>query len=259
MIRQNRAVPILLVLTFAFILYLGGCFGSEEPQTALEESPTPVSTPTAEPIVSPSIDIPASEEEPFYHTVETGDRLGSIASKYNVTVDVIIRANPQMDPNLIIAGEQLLIPGAGTDNEVLENAGPDRPDGVIVNYVVEPGDTLGGIANTWTVSLEALLDANPDVDPATLQVNQLLVIPPWGTGIDPTELTPRTTPVPVEREPGETLIHTVAAGDFISAIAETYGVTTQQLLICNNLEDGGNNIQIGQELLIPPPNVDVCE
>lgn len=259
MIRQNRAVPILLVLTFAFVLYLGGCFGSEEPQTVIEETPTPVSTPTAAPIVSPSIDIPATQEEPFYHTVETGDRLGSIASKYNVTVDVIIRANPQMDPNLIIAGEQLLIPGAGTNNEVLENAGPDRPDGVIVNYVVEPGDTLGGIANTWTVSLEALLEANPEADPASLQVNQLLVIPPWGSGIDAADLQPRTTPVPVQREPGETLEHEVAGGDFISAIAEVYGVTIQEIITCNNLENGGNNIQVGQVLLIPPPGDPVCE
>lgn len=261
MIRQNRAVPILLVLTFAFILYLGGCFGSEEPQTAIEETPTPVSTPTAAPIVSPSIDIPATQEEPFYHTVETGDRLGSIASKYNVTVDVIIRANPQMDPNLIIAGEELLIPGAGTNNEVLENVGPDRPDGVTVNYVVAPGDTLGAIANTWTVSLEALLEANPEVDPASLQVNQLLVIPPWGSGFDAADLTPRTTPVPVERGPNEILEHEVAAGDFISAIAEIYGVTIQEIVSCNRLENGGNNIQIGQLLIIPPPGADptLCE
>lgn len=256
MIRQNRAVPILLVLTFAFILYLGGCFGSEEAQTAVEATATPVSTPTPAPVVSPSIDIPASDEEPFFHTVETGDRLGSIASKYNVTVDVIIRANPQMDPNLIIAGEQLLIPGAGTDPEIIEDVGPDRPDNVTVNYVVQPGDTLGGIASTWTVSLDALLQANPDADPAALQVNQLLVIPPWGTGIDAADLTPRTTPVPVERGPNEILEHEVAAGDFISAIAEIYGVTIQQIVECNTLENGGNNIQIGQTLIIPPPNPD---
>jgi LysM repeat protein len=137
-IRQNRAIPILLVLTFAFILYLGGCFGSEKSTTAIEESPIPVSTPTVPPVVDPTITPEASEQERFYHTVETGDLLGSIASKYNVTVDVIIRANPQMDPNLIIAGEKLLIPGAGTNNEVLEYVGPDRPDGVTLTYVGKP-------------------------------------------------------------------------------------------------------------------------
>jgi len=251
-IRQNRAVPILLVLTFAFILYLGGCFGSEEASTAVEETPTPVATPTAAPIVSTEIVIPEAQEEPFYHTVEAGDRLASIASKYNVTRDVIIRANPEMDPNLIIVGEQLLIPGAGVDNEVLENAGPDRADDVVVNYVIEEGDTLGGIANTWTVSLEALLEANPDVDPAALQLNQLIVIPPWGTGIPADQLQPRTTPVPVLREPNEILEHTVEAGDIITGIAEIYGVTRQQIVTCNGLEDGGNNIQIGQVLIIPP-------
>lgn len=254
MIRQNRAVPILLVLTFAFILYLGGCFGSEEPATAVEESPTPVSTPTAPPVVDPTITPEASNQEPFYHTVETGDRLGSIASKYNVTIDVIIRSNPQMDPNLIIAGEQLLIPGAGTNNEVLENVGPDRPDGVTIPYVVAPGDTLGAIANTWTVSLEALLEANPEVDPAALQVNQLLEIPPWGSGFDASELTPRVTPVASTREPGDPpLQHDVVAGDFISAIAELYNVTISQIVEANGLEGGGNSIQIGDELLIPPP------
>lgn len=254
MIRQNRAVPILLVLTFAFILYLGGCFGSEEPTTAVEESPTPVPTPTAAPIVDPGITPGTSSEAPFYHTVETGDRLGSIASKYNVTVDVIIRANPQMDPNLIIAGEKLRIPGAGTNNEVLESVGPDRPDGVTVSYVIESGDTLGQIANTWTVSLDALLEANPEVDPATLQPNQLIEIPPWGSGFDASELSPRVTPVASTREPGDPpLEHEVVAGDFISAIAELYNVTITQIVETNGLENGGNSILIGQTLLIPPP------
>ena len=254
MIRQNRAVPILLVLTLAFILYLGGCFGSNETQVAVEDTPTPVSTPTAEPIVDPELDIPPSNEEPFYHTIEPNDRLGSIASKYNVTVDVIIRANPQMDPDLIIAGDRLLIPGAGTNNEVLENVGPDRPDGVTVDYVVEAGDTLGAIANTWTVSLEELLRVNPEVDANNLQVNTLLTIPPWGSGIDAADLEPRVTPVASTRQPGDPpLQHTVVAGDIISEIASLYNVSIQQIVEANGLENGGNSIQVGQELTIPPP------
>ncbi len=242
------------MLTLAFVLYLGGCFGSEQTTTANDEVATPLPTMTAAPVVSPSIDVAQSQEEPFYHTVETGDRLGSIASKYNVTVDVIIRANPQMNPNLIIAGEQLRIPGAGTNNTVLESAGPDRPDGVTVPYVIESGDTLGGIANTWTVSLEALIEANPEVDPANLQVNQLLTIPPWGTGIAAADLRPRVTPVASTRQPGDPpLEHEIVAGDFIAAIAELYNVSIQQIVEANGLADGGNSIQVGQVLLIPPP------
>jgi len=253
MIRQNRAVPILLVLTVAFVLYLGGCFGSEEPETATLETATPVPTMTAAPVVSPSIDI-ETQEDPFYHTVEPGDLLASIASKYNVTPDVIIRANPQMNPSVIIVGEELLIPGAGTDNTVVESDGPDRPDGVTVEYLIEPGDTFGAIAAAYTVSLDALVEANPEVDPANLQVNQLITIPPWGTGIDASELQPRVTPVASTRQPGDPpLEHEVVAGDFLAAIAEAYNVTTAQIIEANGLEDGGNNIQVGDVLLIPPP------
>lgn len=253
MIRQNRAVPILLVLTLAFVLYLGGCFGSEEPETAVETTATPLPTMTASPVVSPSIDV-ESQEEPFYHTVQTGDRLGTIAATYNVTVDVIIRANPQMDPNVIIAGEKLRIPGAGTNNTVLENAGPDRADGVTVQYVIQPGDTLGGLSAIWTVSLDALIEANPEVNAGNLQVNQLLTIPPWGTGIPSSELQPRVTVTAVVRRPNDPPIeHTVAAGEFIAGIAELYSVTIQQIVDFNALENGGNDIQVGQVLLIPPP------
>lgn len=258
MIRQNRAVPILLVLTLAFILYLGGCFGSEEPTTANEESATPLPTMTAAPVVSPSIDIADTGEEPFYYTVEPDDRLDSIASKFNVNPDVILRANPGFNPNLFFAGDQLLIPGAGTNNAVGESLGPDRADGVTVEgYVIQPGDTLGVIANTWTVSVSALQEANPGVDPGNLQVNGLLTIPPWGTGIDAADLRPRVTPVASTRQPGDPpLEHEVVGGDFIAAIAELYNVDVQQIVEANGLENGGNNIQVGQVLLIPPPESD---
>jgi LysM repeat protein len=256
-IRQNRAVPILLVLTFAFILYLAGCFGSEEPTTATEETPTAVvATPTPAPVVSEDV-VADPREEDFYHTIEEGDRLGSIASKYGVTTDVIIRANPDLNPNVLIVGQRLLVPGATTNNESLANTGPDDRDvGVESDYAVQPGDTMGAIAEEWTVSLEALLEANPDVDPSNLQVNQLLVIPPFGTGLDPAEIEARSTPVPVEREPGEPLTHIVAAGDFIAAIAEVYGVTINEIVEANGLPNGGNEIQVGQALLIPPPSDD---
>ena len=54
MIRQNRAVPILMVLTLAWVLFLAGCFGSEQPLDAVETTPTVVATPTPQPVVSES-------------------------------------------------------------------------------------------------------------------------------------------------------------------------------------------------------------
>lgn len=175
-------------------------------------------------------------------------------------IDVIVRANPQINPSVILVGEQLRIPGASTNSELLEEVGPDRAENVVATYLIQSGDTLGEIADTWTVTVEALQAANPDVDPANLQVNQLLTIPPWGSGFDASELEARTTPVPIQRDPGGPAIeHVVEAGDFLSALAETYSVTTTQIVVCNNLENAGNNIQVGQVLLIPPPDTEACQ
>lgn len=44
-------------------------------------------------------------------------------------------------------------------------------------YTVQPGDTLGRIARDHGVSLRALQDANPGVDPRRLQIGQVLQLP----------------------------------------------------------------------------------
>lgn len=54
------------------------------------------------------------------HTVAERDRLGSIAARYNIAVDELLAANPQLDPNLIIYGEPIWIPGlADTPEQAL--------------------------------------------------------------------------------------------------------------------------------------------
>ncbi|MCM8748784.1 LysM peptidoglycan-binding domain-containing protein [Thermomicrobiaceae bacterium CFH 74404] len=51
------------------------------------------------------------------------------------------------------------------------------------SYVVQPGDTLFGIAAKFNVDVQALIDANNISDPNTLQAGQVLVIPtPQGQG-----------------------------------------------------------------------------
>lgn len=56
---------------------------------------------------------------------------------------------------------------SGKDGE-----GPENPR----NYVVEEGDTLGGIAEKFDVSTKRLERLNPDIDPQTLNAGQELQI-----------------------------------------------------------------------------------
>jgi LysM repeat protein len=47
------------------------------------------------------------------HQVATGENLSVIAGRYGVTIDELVRANPRVEPNRILAGEWIDIPQRG--------------------------------------------------------------------------------------------------------------------------------------------------
>jgi len=55
--------------------------------------------------------------QPFFYTVEPGDVVGSIATKFNVTRDAILDLNPDVDTALLRVDSQLLIPTAANVQE----------------------------------------------------------------------------------------------------------------------------------------------
>ncbi|MFP4261202.1 MAG: LysM peptidoglycan-binding domain-containing protein [Opitutales bacterium] len=56
-----------------------------------------------------------------------------------------------------------------------EEAGADTaPEG---SYTIRSGDTFGKIAEKTGVTLQALLDANPDADPRRLRIGQVIQLP----------------------------------------------------------------------------------
>ena len=101
----------------------------------------------------------------FSYVVKSGDTLSGIAQKFGVSLAALEAANPQIpDPNKIFPGQVILIP-----------KGPFPPPG---SYVVQPGDTLSGIAQKFGVSLAALEAANPQIpDPNKIFPGQVIFIP----------------------------------------------------------------------------------
>ncbi len=58
-----------------------------------------------------------------------------------------------------------------------ENNGDDAGTGGPQTYTVQPGDTLGAIAQRFGVTVEAIVEANGITDPDLIAVDQELVIP----------------------------------------------------------------------------------
>ncbi len=135
------------------------------------------------------IDNQESEELGYKeYTVSAGDSLSLIASRHGVTVNDIIAANQLFETELAI-GQVLIIPiiESDVDNnqetetsaEQSENNAPETettPEASHVDYVVQFGDTLSGIATQFGVTVDAIREAN-QLTSDILAVGQVLTIP----------------------------------------------------------------------------------
>ena len=68
----------------------------------------------------------------------------------------------------------------------------------------------------------------------------------------PATATPPFTPTLAPTPTSSTRTHTVQSGETLAIIADNYGVTVEAIVELNGLTNP-NTIEVGQELLIPPP------
>jgi len=75
------------------------------------------------------------------------------------------------------------------------------------------------------------------------------------TPVEAATETPTASPVPTEEPtatPASQVIHVVLPGETLSSIGRQYGITYQAIMEANGMTDP-NLLEVGQELIIPPP------
>ncbi|MFZ0369840.1 MAG: LysM peptidoglycan-binding domain-containing protein [Halobacillus sp.] len=150
------------------------------------------------------------------HTVKAGDTLYSLAGKYEVTVNQIVKENNLANANVIQVGQRLSIPGDT----------PNPPPAQGDSYTVKAGDTLYSIAKRYNVSLNDLIEANQISNPSYIRIGQDLVIPQ------------------------DMKSYTVKAGDTLYSIARRNGTTVKRLAEVNNISNT-SLIYPGRSLMLP--------
>lgn len=144
-------------------------------------TPTIGSAPTVAPAPSAPIEVappppvrptpgPAPAAAPRTHKVAKGENLTVIAKKYGVSVNALVAANPKLSPRRLMAGAVLRVPPAEPGE-----APAERQD--VYVHVVKAGDSFSSIARAYDVSVNALIEANPGVNPRRLQLGQEIRIP----------------------------------------------------------------------------------
>ena len=136
-----------------------------------------------------------------------GDTLSRIARRCRSTVGAIARASGLADPNLILVGQRLVIPGqtravAGNDRSPARSTPPSV-------YRMARGDTLYSLARWSRTRVPLLLAANPGIDPHAIEIGDPIRLPAGAVRPEPARVrehgAPAASPGPEPRteEPEE--------------------------------------------------------
>ncbi len=214
-------------------------------------------TPTATPLpAAQSLATPTSANL-VIHVVQRGETLFHIAQLYGTTVDYLTEINGITNAGSILVGQRLLVP----------TSAPAESPQSVQTHIVQPGETLGGIANRNGVDVNTLMQLNHLANANQLYAGQSLSIPSQTTADIPpdiasaaTAISPTATqsagsavPTIAPTESGVPTIgnvYTVQAGESLFQIATRYGLTVNDLVTANLLDDP-MLIYAGQTLIIP--------
>ena len=196
--RRQQSVPFLIgglaivlvaVGIVALVLWLSGnnrpgfsFFATDTPTPTVTDTPTATATITPTATETPTVTVTPTETAtptasgPFVYEVQENDTLSSIAEKYNIDLLVLMALNNFNAESVIHVGDQILVP---PPNLELDTPTP-LPEGMrgTIDYTVQTGDTLEGIANRFNSTVDAIIEATEGLENANeIFAGQLLKVP----------------------------------------------------------------------------------
>lgn len=171
---------------------------------------------------APSTPVEQPSESYQTYTVQSGDTLSGIASRFGTTYQKIASDNGIANPNIIYPGQVLKIYGGSSQSNSSSS---------YQTYIVKSGDTLSGIGSKFGVSYQKIAADNNISNPNLIHPGQVLKI---------------YTDQP-QQPVYETYI--VKSGDTLSEIAQQFGTSVSKIASDNGIKNV-NLITVGQRLKI---------
>ena len=170
----------------------------------------------------------------FYHTIERGQTVYSIATMYGVTVDDIYRLNPESRES-IKAGATLKIPqrDAGT-------APMGKAEDNFLYHTIQPKETLYSLSIRYAVPGTDIIEANPGLSTSTFTIGKTIRIP-----ATPIETLPTKEVKSVTKE----IEYTIAKKETMYRICRKFNISSTELIKRN--PELKNGVKAGMVIKIP--------
>ncbi|MFZ3452787.1 LysM peptidoglycan-binding domain-containing protein [Arthrobacter sp. 7Tela_A1] len=211
-----------------------------------------VSIPAAQLAAQVPATVAAESAVPEKHRIMPGDTVSSIAARYGLDMNELLRINNLQLSSIIYAGKELVLTGSAKAPEApaAPSAAPAKATGT---YTVAAGDTLSAIAAKHGVSLASVLQQNNLGMTSIIHPGQELTVGSDSGAPVTTASSAPAAPAPADAPaaaPAAAGSYTVVPGDTLGAIAAKHGVSLKSVLEANNLSmtsviRPGQNIALG--------------
>lgn len=239
--KSNIKIAVFTILAIHAVLLGGmliqGCKPGAKPEAKAEPAPAsgfePISSApeAAQSVIPTDASVPAPAPTPDYAPVAAAPAPAVVPTAAVPTAAVPVAAVP----TTVIAA-----PVAVSEPVV-------APLGEMQTHVVAKGEMLSTIAQKYRVSVKAIQDANPSVNPMKLQIKQTLNIP---APMAKTETAALSAPVDAGvRETGAAGTYKVKPGDALEKIARNNKTTVKAIKALNGMKT--DRITVGQVLKLP--------
>ncbi len=116
---ENFRFGLLFFLIILINASISACSGKQIPEATPTpsrvpltpyHSMTPEATLAGEEVSQPVAENPTPTITPFLYRIQSGDTLSVVAFRHNVNLQELFAANPGINPNFLIVGEEIIIP-----------------------------------------------------------------------------------------------------------------------------------------------------
>ena len=181
-----------------------------------------------------------STQRTFKYKVRRGESLGKIADKFGVRINQLRNWN-KLNSNDIAAGQVLKI--HNSESSSMGDAISKTP-GILTNYTVKKGETIGEIAEQFHVSTSEIKKWNAIKRNNILAGQKLKIY----SDSEPVSKTSKRSQDSVTKKSSKSTSYKVRKGDSLDSIAKRFNLEITEIKQLNKLNS--DKIIVGQKLVL---------